>query len=689
MHVVTPTDTLAGQPAHDGYRLPAPASIRLQWVPPGKALKFAGATIPGPLYFGRPADGQEAEPSAIDLDQQVAAVGDCFRVSRALWASYRTLTPAERRGYIDWMAGGREHPDVDMRLVYMYLYGIERRLVVDLAKDEAVRAELPAIETELLRLRDLYADRDKTVQTAVDGLLYWVHQPGAPASLHKSKDLVFRRIYGLRVYTEVAVGQAVHARHPLSSKLVLAWLLESGASYIPADCKPYRAQFDALFDDLFTAVYPAGMHVQPPPGHYELQYRPASPGLTGHPLTSRPLADAADTTKMAEPLQLVKSIFKAAQSEIERYAKLMARCNEGGFVRLDELQSLPMRLWPDTRKASLRNMVERVSQGAVAMRAADVLSAIHPETKFSKASAQIVLSILQNMGLTTDPLLVGDARAVKADAWVAVIPTDLVEEESQAAEAYSRAACAITMTVAVAAAAGPLPEPWLTWLDEQIAVWHEDALAGSALLRARARLIATDPQPISVFKKIGTEGLDADAIARLAARGACAVGEPAAASVKALEKLYQALGLDPKRVPADLHDAAAGVVRRGTKDFVLDVSRIAALQQDTERVSKVLSEIFVQEPEPAEPAPAAAALLSPVGDALLGLDAKHASFARALLAQAAWTRDAIVQVATSFGLMPDGALERINDACFDQHDMPFSEGDDPIEINPDLLEILS
>jgi hypothetical protein len=41
------------------------------------------------------------------------------------------------------------------------------------------------------------------------------------------------------------------------------------------------------------------------------------------------------------------------------------------------------------------------------------------------------------------------------------------------------------------------------------------------------------------------------------------------------------------------------------------------------------------------------------------------------------------------GILLDGALERINEASFDKHDQPFSEGDDPVEINQEVVrEIL-
>jgi hypothetical protein len=31
-------------------------------------------------------------------------------------------------------------------------------------------------------------------------------------------------------------------------------------------------------------------------------------------------------------------------------------------------------------------------------------------------------------------------------------------------------------------------------------------------------------------------------------------------------------------------------------------------------------------------------------------------------------------------------LEQVNEACFDMHDIPLSEGEDPIDIHPEAIE---
>ena len=167
-----------------------------------------------------------------------------------------------------------------------------------------------------------------------------------------------------------------------------------------------------------------------------------------------------------------------------------------------------------------------------------------------------------------------------------------------------------------------------------------------------------------------------------------------------LEKVYKALGLDAKRVFADVHAVAAGTSPQSSisaqpvaKGFQLDTAKIAALQKDSERVSALLADIFKEEsPQPPVTAvvPEAASLdaEAPVAKGLFGLDEAHSAFARMLLSRPQWTREELLDVSSDLDLMLDGALEHINEVSFDTHDIPFTEGEDPIDVNPEILEKL-
>ena len=162
--------------------------------------------------------------------------------------------------------------------------------------------------------------------------------------------------------------------------------------------------------------------------------------------------------------------------------------------------------------------------------------------------------------------------------------------------------------------------------------------------------------------------------------------------VKMLEKVYKALGVESKKVFSDVHAAASGSTSAKAEEvgFKLDPARIAALQKDTERVSALLSNIF-KEDEATAPV-----VLDPVQETeqeetsnepgLLGLDEAHSSLVRLLLSRPEWTRQELLDVAADLDLMLDGALEHINEASFDAHDMALTEGEDPITVNSEVLE---
>lgn len=84
-------------------------------------------------------------------------------------------------------------------------------------------------------------------------------------------------------------------------------------------------------------------------------------------------------------------------------------------------------------------------------------------------------------------------------------------------------------------------------------------------------------------------------------------------------------------------------------------------------------------PEP-EPADACA------GESPLSLDEAHGALLRLMLSRPSWSRSELEDAAADLDLMLDGALETINEAAFDAFDAPLCEGDDPVEVNLELIE---
>jgi hypothetical protein len=126
-----------------------------------------------------------------------------------------------------------------------------------------------------------------------------------------------------------------------------------------------------------------------------------------------------------------------------------------------------------------------------------------------------------------------------------------------------------------------------------------------------------------------------------------------------------------------------------SEPLALDLSLIDQKQAETAAAAQLLQPIFTEE-TPSEVAlgndsgeRAGVAILSAAG-----LDEAHASFLQILSQQPSWNRQELVEIAQQNGLLLDGVLEVINDVAIERCDDALTEGDDPIELNPDVLQEL-
>ncbi|MCE9638837.1 MAG: Tellurite resistance protein TerB, partial [Betaproteobacteria bacterium] len=185
-------------------------------------------------------------------------------------------------------------------------------------------------------------------------------------------------------------------------------------------------------------------------------------------------------------------------------------------------------------------------------------------------------------------------------------------------------------------------------------------------------------------------------IAKFLAHLAEADGTVSPDEVKFLERVYKTLQVDAKLVYSDLHSASVPVkgalVSEAPKaaaaaGFVLDPERIAQLQKETEAVTALLANVFAEETAESQTVPVDEDEPAPK-PGILGLDPSYVAFLRMLVSRPIWTRQELADIAADMELMLDGALEHINEAALDNFDAPLVDGDDPVEINQEILEKL-
>ena len=171
---------------------------------------------------------------------------------------------------------------------------------------------------------------------------------------------------------------------------------------------------------------------------------------------------------------------------------------------------------------------------------------------------------------------------------------------------------------------------------------------------------------------------------------------PGPEAINYLRKVYRKLKLDPKDVVTDVQ-ALAGVtsVVPGSKSakFVLDEARLKQKQDESDQVKILLDDVFAGDDAvaPAHDTDAGEAEESEGGDEvddeiLPALPKGTVRLAQLLLEKAAWPQAEAVAAARSAGVPLGGAVESLNDFCFDALGEPLIEGDPDLEVRIELKE---
>ena len=312
---------------------------------------------------------------------------------------------------------------------------------------------------------------------------------------------------------------------------------------------------------------------------------------------------------------------------------------------------------------------------------------------------------LESLSLGMEPDVIAGGKVPKTEEKIVLFRTQPEEGVMRRTPTYDAATVTLDLSCAAARSDGDVSARELLHLSRQIDSWAHLSDAHRKRLKARLRLGIEQPPTLPSLKK-KMEPLATDAkrtVGQFLAHLCQADGQVSTEEVRFLERVYKILGLDSQLVYSDLHvvsgeSCKAGValppasssVQKDTglsPSFTLNHERIAQLHKETEAVSALLARVFTDdsvEEESVLPEEEPATVESNI----LGLSDDYSSFIRHLVSRPFWSREDLGDVAADMELMLDGALEHINEAMLDLFEAPLTEGDDPIEINQELLEQL-
>ena len=674
-----------------------------------------GNSLGGWIYYGKglkAVGGGGVEPALIDPGLPVdRSVQDCHIRRLGYWPTYDSASPEARGAFLQWLTSGRQDPSADIGYVFLYFYGLERRVLHDAQFSSDAKSEIPEIQGEIERLLSIYKSSG-SFQSYAGSLLDILKYKSIEPQMYNREPPPLRGERELTLEHRIALGQCSADGKPLPAEWAFVWFISAPTTYLRTPAKRCPDAFQRLFILRYREVFGDGMALPRNQTLLKLDHRPASPTF-GHGSSGQSVKlDLSDVTVLSSPVKKLQELAETCSSQLDSYSRFIGK-NEELVGSFDAMVELPLVLWPaEVRKPieETKDMVDHTGK-PLALPFEKMLGWLPKWQLINKQKLKSLYRALGEVGLGMEPDVRFNGGIPAAASTVVLFADDKGPSTSVPTPSYAAAALTLQLATAVAGADGHSSDVEIGTLTRQLEEWLHLGESERRRLHARLLLMLSDPPKIAGLKS-RIETMDAqqrEAIGGFLALVALADSQVTPAEIKVLEKTFRLLGLDPKSVysmvhvavtepvtirPADLTPGGHAIPLRPKSKpgfaFKLDPAKVAALQADSERVAALLRTIFDQ-PVPEQEAPA----VDPEPDEaqpqellLPGLDKDHSSLVRTLLGRAHWSRAELEELAADRGFMLDGVLEQINDATFSQHNKPLFEGEDPIEINQEVAREL-
>lgn len=690
---------------------PPPATIRPtsppMWVPIGESVAIAGVIVPGGMiYVGKPEFGDNWTNENCLIDPSLAvAPAQAGLAGHALpyWCSYREIAPRARRAYLQWLSDGRRAQDVDIGFVFLFFYGLERRLFVDRAFDE-----VGAIECEVDRLLSLYGDNysfQSYARKLLDSAELLRESSGErPAVSPQLRFAWFEIPLSVRRY----LGARLAASEPFDAADALLWLMSMPDTYLRTPGTRCFDELTALWRIRFEQRYPMGLKVRAPKARVSGSYRAAS-GKFEVKFSATELPDIA---AVSAPLVGLRDMLTACTDELDPYSRLLGRRPDarGG---LEAALSLPPELWDTPFGAGATQarsaFDELIGDDRVAPvptgKVLELVGLNLTEGKLTASAQRQLASALDRLDIAFEPDRRYGDLSLEVDGEAVIYRAANGAPLDPRRPGYVAARTMVEVAALAATVDGHVVAAEMESISADLHALPElDAVDRARLLAHAFYLLRAPTKPQAAFKRLArVPQRDRERTAQSATAAILADGRIHPAEVRFLESLFKALGLPQEQVYTALHKGSVQfdepvVVapedrRQGValpvlsadppSGIIIDEARLARVRSETSEVAVLLAGIFAED----EAKASTAAPEPPQADAAIdGLDAAHSKLLAHILSSGRLGRPEFEERARALRLLPDGAFETINDWAFDTFDEPVLEGEAEVFIAEHLRD---
>lgn len=620
------------------------------------------------------------------------------------WPQYGQI-PAKCRGaYLKWLAGGRSEPEVNIGFVFLFFYGLERRLFVDGQKDGVSENERSEIVDEVNRLLKIYGSNRSFRGYASNFLaMEWVlYQSDKPVPDY----LDFNDRYCSEPF-QVVLAQYVAAGKSIPADVGLQWVILHPEFGLRTPARRCPKEFRNLFVHRYKQQFGDGLLVKPNKTPLKLEYHAASPSVRGDLKLKVP--DLPNPFILTGPLKKLSTLAEECTVELEPYSRFLGR-KDNDPNSLAALALLPKELMSQAPGAEkVQAHLAQVCAGGPGLISVGALyDSLGEKTpsQLGKKESESLAALVEGMGFGMAP----DARfhniKLNPDGKVVIFQHGHGVDFRSSKE---------FRTIGTILRLGAM----VCQIDQDLSPAEEATL--QSLIQDNRELTSIEKNSLLAFlhwclsTPQGSTGLkqrlaevstaEKTAISHILISVAHADGRIDPKEVKQLEKLYTSLGLDKEQVTSDIHVLAAtsGPVTVGLRDpetafsipkpttedgvskgFGLNEELIRIREEETRQVKGVLEGIFTDQTEDQVDISPTPAMVAPTSSPLAALDEAHQSLFHRLLTQETWERSALYEICKERGLMVDGAMEVLNEWAFDNVNAPLIDDGEPVYVDVNI-----
>jgi uncharacterized tellurite resistance protein B-like protein len=712
-----PSPTETARPAAVSAPIPPPTTrspSQATWVRSGQPLSIEGITIRGGFFYHGTSlkcanNAWANENCLVDPTKEVTkGRADVSGQYMPYWPSYSDIAPSSRKAYLDWLSGSRSEPNAYIGYVFLYFYGLERRVMLDPSCDDA-----DAVIAEVRRLLQVYGSNGSFRRYANALLEAYVLKKNG---FKEAESFDFDIDGGeLPLNLRVALGVRYRDERPVEPALLLAFTISHPETRTRTPARRAFGLLKELFAEQVKTKYPSG---------YLLKSRKRLPDLSMSYRAASNTFDVSvipgnlkvpDVMEMETPLVSLRAILDECTEKLDAYSRELGK-SEGMRPTITSVAKLPRSLRLTEAAKLAPNPVDVLHRYAASGQPVDidVLSKQIGNGGLGEPSrAKLVqLSALMaayGFGWTADPAFALKSGKLETTAVVFRLD-DLRSTVETASEVYLHTRMLLQVGMIIANADGAIDASEKAKLAAIVEGAKGISMEERRRLTADLTSLERDPGSIADWTKRLKEAPieKRRELGIHVAHVAQADGVLGRDEVVQLEKLFKVMGIDQQELYQHLHgssvkqpandDLPVTIIPAGHADLGaaipappvsvkktgIDLDKLAGIRSETQNTASILGDIFKDESD-VEPAADAVEEASAMSEADDGLDGRQRAFLRELLTRSEWARPDFDGLAKRIGLMPSAATEALNDWAYERFDDLLISGEDPIHVELSLI----